>query len=162
MPRIVVRLAFVVLAAMLTASLVSLVRSDMTQAANETPYLLSLPDLSSPRATLDTLMSNGDTAFRDVMAGGVPWQPSAAMLRMMDTVNVADVASANRDLEAALAASQLDDVLNHLTARRVSDFNVAWLFLGLVIGLINTFSGSVVGTRAIHLGMTFMLGKNAD
>jgi len=121
MPRIAVRLAFVVSAAMLIGSLVALVHSDAARSANDKPYLLSLPDLSSPRATLDTLISNGDIAMQEVLAGGVPWQPSAAMLRMMDTINVAEVASASRDLEAALAASQLDDVLNHVTLPPLSE-----------------------------------------
>jgi MscS family membrane protein len=121
MPRIVVRLAFAVLALTLIASLVALVRSEAARGANDKPYLLSLPDLSSPRATLDTLLANGEVAFRDVLANGVPWQPSAAMQRMMDTVNVADVSSANRDLEAALATSQLDDVLNHIVLPPLSE-----------------------------------------
>jgi MscS family membrane protein len=121
MPRIVVRLAFVVLGIILLASLVALSRARMVDTTIDKPYLLSLPDLSSPRATLQTLMSNGDIAIKSVLAAGVPWTPRPAMLRMMDTVNVSDATSANRELEAALAASQINDVLGHIALPPLSE-----------------------------------------
>src|SRR5204862_5541279 len=79
------------------------------------PYLFSMPDLSSPRATLTTLISNGDIAARDILAHGVPWVPTPAILRMMDTVNVSDLPASRRELQAALAASQINDVLDHIS-----------------------------------------------
>ena len=155
MPRIVVRLAFVMLAATLLASLVALSRDQMAATTNDKPYLLTLPDLSSPRATLETLISNGDIALQEVLTAGVPWQPSPAMLRMMDTVNVSDAASASRDLEAALAASQLDDVLNHIVlpplseipdAAMVKQRNIAeWRLPGTPIVIAKVTTGAQSG-----------------
>src|SRR6185312_2231703 len=121
MRRIVVRLAFFLLFVMLFASIVALGRAQFSDATRDKPYLMSLPDLSSPRATLETLLANGTIAVREVLASGVPWQPSAAMLRMMDTINVAEVVAANRQLEAALVASQLKDVLDHVPLPPLSE-----------------------------------------
>ncbi len=121
MPRFVVRLAFAALFVVLIASLVALVRSQSAVPPEETPYLLALPDLTSPRATLETLMVNGDIAKRSVLTYGVPWAPTPAMLRMMDTVDVSAAATAGRELEAALAAAQIKDVLDHIALPPLSD-----------------------------------------
>src|SRR5262249_26192323 len=73
-----------------------------------------LPDPSSPRATLETLIVNCDDALHSILTHGVPWAPTPSMLRMMDTVDVSEAVAAGRELEAALAAAQIKDALNHI------------------------------------------------
>src|SRR4051794_9213834 len=106
---------------MLLASALSLTKARFADPSSEKPYLLALPDLSSPRATLQTLITNGDIARRDILANGVPWVPTPAILRMMDTVNVANVTAAGRDFEAAQAAAHLKDVFDHMTLPPIAE-----------------------------------------
>lgn len=90
-------------------------------APGQEPYLLSMPDLSSPRATLSALLGNADLALRDFKAHGPSRRPRAPMLRMMATLNTEGVPGADRVLGMALAATRLAAVLAHATADRIVD-----------------------------------------
>jgi MscS family membrane protein len=155
MHRIIVRLAFAILVLTLAASLFALTKAHFNRATSEKPYLLSLPDLSSPQATLETLMSNGDAALADIITNGVPWSPGPEILRMMDTMNVSDMPAASRELDAALAAAQIRDVLGHLSLPPLSDIPDAaavkqqniteWTLPGTPISISKVTSGPRMG-----------------
>jgi len=87
----------------------------------DAPFLLSMPDLSSPRATLDALHSNGDVAVRLIGNEGIGWTLPPAILRMIATLNVSEVAGAHVQLTAALAAIRLYAVIDLIPADRFSD-----------------------------------------
>jgi MscS family membrane protein len=172
MPRTIVRLAFAILIITLVTSIVALSRAHLSGATNEKPYLVSLPDLSSPRATLQTLLTNGDVATREVVANGVPWLPTPAMLRMMSTVNVADVASASRDLEAALVSAQLKDVLDHIQLPSPADIPDAamakqqgiteWRLPGTPVVIAKATSGPQTGDFLFSPQTVAMIGDLSD
>lgn len=85
------------------------------------PFLLSQPDLSSPRATLHALLSNAEFARRDFEALGPTWKPRPALQRMMATIDTEGVGSAHRVLAVALAATRLAAVLVHGAEDRIDD-----------------------------------------
>lgn len=114
MPRFVVRLAFVLLVTILCLSALSLFHARFDIGMDEKPYPLAQPDLSSPRATLLTLLENGQIAHRQIAAFGVPWTQTPAIQRMMDTMNVQDRPIATRELDSAVAASLLLDVVSQV------------------------------------------------
>ncbi len=155
MPRFVTCTAFALLSIMVIGSAVSLLKTRLPDGSTNKPYLFSLPDLSSPRATLETLITNGDIAARDIFTNGVPWAPTPAMLRMMDTINVVDVAAANQEVAAALAASQLKDVLRRIAlpplsevpdATAVKEQNITeWHLPGTPIAIAKVTSGPRTG-----------------
>lgn len=85
------------------------------------PFLLSMPDVSSPRATLDALLSNAELARHDFETLGPTWKPRPALLRMMSTLDTDGVPSAHRLLAVALAATRLAAVLAHGAQDRLAD-----------------------------------------
>ena len=85
------------------------------------PFLLSMPDLSSPRATLNALLTNAEHARHDFETLGPTLNPRPALLRMMDTIDTDGVVSAHRILAVALAATRLAAVLVHAAEDRLAD-----------------------------------------
>lgn len=85
------------------------------------PFLLSLPDLSSPRATIDALLSNAEVARIDFETLGPTWKPRPALLRMMATIDTDGMPSGHRILAIALAATRLAAVLVHGAEDRLGD-----------------------------------------
>jgi MscS family membrane protein len=114
MPRLVVSIVIAALLAWLGSA--GPARADDPH----TPYLLSMPDLSSPRATLRTLLTNAEVARRDFHALGPAWEPRPAVLRMMDTLDTSAVPAGQRLLAAAFATTQLAAVLAHLPPDRLA------------------------------------------
>ncbi|HWB48486.1 MAG TPA: mechanosensitive ion channel family protein [Stellaceae bacterium] len=102
------------------AGIVGIVEAEPDDAA-ERPYLLSVPDLSSPRATLQTLLEDGAAAEKSILEHGVPWLPHAHTLRMIDTVNVENLAESRRELQGMFAAARLKDVLDHIELPPLSE-----------------------------------------
>lgn len=111
--RLLGRLAALFLLLSFFSAIVGIVESEDYEEA-ETPYLLSLPDLSSPRATLQTLLQNGEAVEKSVLAHGMPWLPDANTLRLSATVNVNDIAASRQELQSLFAASRLKEVFDHL------------------------------------------------
>jgi len=115
MPRKLVTYSFVVLAGFLGLA-------GSPHAAEDTadlPYVLSLPDLSSPRATLDTLMENGKQALQLFHELGPGWLPRAPLRRMTDTLDSSQIPPSHRPLTAALTVIRLSVVLDRLAPRLV-------------------------------------------
>jgi MscS family membrane protein len=121
MSRVLGRLASLILFVIFLATLFALTQAEFNDTTHEKPYLLSLPDLSSPRATLQTLIENGDIAGRAIMATGVPWEPTPPILRMMATVDVSDMSESRRELQAALAAGRLKFIVDHIELPPMSE-----------------------------------------
>ena len=119
--RVLSRLATAFLVFTFIAAIVGLIESDADEAQVGKPYLLSLPDLSSPRATLQALLQNGDRVEKSVLAHGLPWLPDADTLRMSDTVNVNDIASSRRELYSTTVAARLKEVLDHIELPPMSE-----------------------------------------
>src|SRR5258707_12683010 len=94
--------AFGLLALTVVASIAALDKAERSDVATGRPYLFSLPDLSSPRATLQTLVDNGNAVEWAILANGAPWAVSPEIQRMTDTVNVTDLPASRRELHAAL------------------------------------------------------------
>ncbi|HVH79668.1 MAG TPA: mechanosensitive ion channel domain-containing protein [Stellaceae bacterium] len=112
--RLLGRVSSIFLLLSFIAGLVGTIEAEPEDPAKERPYLLSLPDLSSPRATLQTLLTEGETVEKSIIEHGVPWLPHADTLRMIDTVNVEQFAESRRELQGMFAAARLKDVLDHI------------------------------------------------
>ena len=87
----------------------------------DAPFLLSMPDLSSPRATLDALRANGDVVTQRLTTQGIGWTLPPTILRMIATLNVSEVGGAHVKLTIALAAIRLYAVIDLIPADRFSD-----------------------------------------
>ncbi|MGE0225042.1 MAG: mechanosensitive ion channel family protein [Acetobacteraceae bacterium] len=108
--RAVARLFAVIMACCLCAPCVPAAAQD-----HALPYLLSQPDLSSPRATLQALLRNGEIVVRDFMERGPGWGPRPAVRRMIDTLDTTNTAAEMHMLTRALAAIRLALVLQRLS-----------------------------------------------
>src|ERR1051325_5951071 len=113
-------LAFAILGLILLTVIVALSKADFG-ASIDKPYLFSLPDLSSPRATLQTLIDNGSVLQKAIFTKGVPWVVPPEVQRMMDTVNVSELPASRRELQSALAAALLGDVLENIPLPPLSE-----------------------------------------
>ncbi len=121
MLRLLGRLAPVFMLLTFIAGLVGTIEAEPDDPTQERPYLLSLPDLSSPRATVQALLENGEAVEKSILAHGVPWLPRADTLRMIATVNVENLAESRRELQGMFAAARLKDVLDHIELPAMAD-----------------------------------------
>jgi MscS family membrane protein len=121
MLRFLSRLAPVFMLLTFVAGLIGTVEAEPDDPTKDRPYLLSLPDLSSPRATLQSLLDNGEAVEKSILEHGVPWLPRADTLRMIDTVNVENLAESRRELQGMFAAARLKDVLDHIELPPMAD-----------------------------------------
>ena len=103
MLRLLGRLAPVFMLLTFIAGLVGTIEAEPDDPTQERPYLLSLPDLSSPRATVQALLENGEAVEKSILEHGVPWLPRVVTLRMIDTVNVENLAESRRELQGMFA-----------------------------------------------------------
>ena len=102
---------------LLTACIILSASPCSADTADDVPYLLSMPDLSSPRATLLTLMTNGRHAMRLFEELGPGWLPRAPLRRMTDTLDARQIPPAQRPLTAALTVIRLSVVLDRIVPR---------------------------------------------
>jgi len=155
MLRFLGRLAPVFMLLTFIAGLIGTVEAEPDDPAKDRPYLLSLPDLSSPRATLQALLDNGEAVEKSILEHGVPWLPRADTLRMIDTVNVENLAESRRELQGMFAAARLKDVLDHIElpplptipdAAAVKTQNISeWRVPGTAIVIAKVTSGPRAG-----------------
>jgi MscS family membrane protein len=89
--------------------------------AADEPFLLSMPDLSSPRATIAALLANTQVANRELMASGVAWSPRPAALRMIATLDLGELPVPRLTLGAVLASWHLAFALSKLPAQTLAD-----------------------------------------
>ena len=87
------------------------------QTTDDLPYLLSMPDLSSPRATLLTLLTNARHAMQLFEELGPGWLPRTPLRRMTDTLDSRQIPTAQRPLTAALTVIRLSVVLDRIAPR---------------------------------------------
>lgn len=90
-------------------------------AGEDEPFLRSMPDLSSPRATIAALRTNAQAAYRDLVAFGPKWPPRPSVQRMIATLNTSGILPNQRTLAAATAAAELAFVLEHLPVQKLAD-----------------------------------------
>lgn len=111
-----------VLAVLLLAVALLLPRLAAAQEAlgPDSPYLLTMPDLSSPRATLEAIMTNGDIVEQEFLSRGPSWTPRPSMRRMVETIDLSEMSAAHRMLAAALTAVRLKVTLSRLPPERLA------------------------------------------
>ncbi len=88
--------------------------------ATAPPFLLFMPDLSSPRATIAALRTNAELARRDLLAHGPTWVPRPSVLRMLSTLDLSSYPLPPRTLAAVTAAAELAFVLDNLPPGRLA------------------------------------------
>ena len=84
------------------------------------PFLLFMPDLASPRATIDSLVANFELVRREIAAYGPAWSPRPALLRMISTLDIGGFPRPRRTLTAVVAAADLAFVLKNLPPDRLA------------------------------------------
>lgn len=91
--------------------------------APDAPFLLSLPRLTSPRATIEAFRANGDIVEHEWAVSGPPaWKPRPAMMRMVYMLEGnALEQSPSLMFDAVLAALRLKAVLERLPADRLAN-----------------------------------------
>ncbi|MGE0416472.1 MAG: mechanosensitive ion channel family protein [Acetobacteraceae bacterium] len=119
------------------------------------PFILTMPDQSSPRATIEALRSNGDIALHDFLTEGPTWPPRPALFRMAATLDTSELPVGQRILATALAATRLKAVLDRLPPERLEaapdaatverERIVRWTVPGTPITLILINSGPMAG-----------------
>ncbi len=133
------------------------------------PFLLSMPDLSSPRATIASLRSNAEIASRDLLAHGPAWSPRPAVLRMIATLDIRALPSPRRTLAAVSAAAQLAFVLGQLPQARLAgapdlaavrrDDIGQWRVPGTPIVIVKVTSGPRAGEFLFSPGTEAIAGQ---
>jgi MscS family membrane protein len=136
--------------------------------AEDKPFLLSMPDLSSPRATIASLLANAETARRELVAYGPAWTPRPAVLRMIATLDIGGFPLPRRTLAAVIAASQLAYVITELpqdrlagvpdlAAVRQGDIRT-WRVAGTPIVIVKVASGPRAGDFLFSAGTEAIAG----
>lgn len=118
MPRPLAALALVLLA--FACLLPRATRAQHRELGVDDPYLLTMPDLSSPRSTLEAIMTNGDIVEQEFMTRGPSWIPRPSMLRMVETIDSSEMSAAHRLLATALTAVRLKVTLTRLPPDRLA------------------------------------------
>jgi MscS family membrane protein len=112
--------ASLLLGAVLACAMLAAPAKAAAPAADE-PFLLSMPDLSSPHATIAALLANTQIANRELMANGVAWTPRPAVLRMIATLDLGASTVPRLTLGAVLASWHLAFALSKLPAQTLAD-----------------------------------------
>ncbi len=130
--------------------------------AKDEPFLIFMPDLSSPRATIAALLANADLARRELLARGPAWTPRPAVLRMVATLDAGEFPLPRLTVNSVLAAAQLAFVLSHLPEQRlahVPDLTAVrredirqWRVPGTPILIVKVSSGQRAGDFVFSAG----------
>ncbi|HUC19051.1 MAG TPA: mechanosensitive ion channel domain-containing protein [Acetobacteraceae bacterium] len=137
--------------------------------AKDQPFLLSMPDLSSPRATIAALRTNTESAFKDLLAHGLTWKQRPAVLRMIATFDIGNLPSPRQTMAAVTSAAELAFVLEKLPQGRLAnapglaevrrDHIAQWRVPGTPIVLMKIPSGPRAGDFVFSNGTEGMAGR---
>ncbi len=133
------------------------------------PFLLSMPDLSSPRATIAALRTNTDNALQDLLSHGLAWNPRPAVLRMIATFDIGSLPSPRQTMAAVTAAVELAFVIEKLPPARlagapdlaeVREGHIGqWRVPGTPIVITEITSGPRAGDFVFSRGTEAMAGR---
>ena len=136
---------------------------------DEEPFLLSMPDLSSPLSTITALLTNAEIARRELQAYGIAWRPRPAALRMIATLETSEFPSPRPTVASVLSATKLAFVLRHLpeqTLSRVPDLAAVrqqdireWRVPGTPIVIVRISSGPRSGQFLFSSGTVAVAGE---
>lgn len=117
--RIVVAVTLVLVALMVTDAFGTAARA--ADLDPDAPYLLTMPDLASPRATIEALRANGEILAQHLASQEIGWVQPPALRRMMATIDTSELPPAHVLLTTGLAAIHLKFVLDRLPAEQLAD-----------------------------------------